>query len=151
VGVADVPLQPGYDPARLEAKAEAGADFVQTQIAYDVDALGDWMERLRPSGILERLSILVGVAPPRGPSTLRFMREHLQGVVVPDVVMARLESAGTEAPTEGVRLAVEIITALRDLPGVAGVHVMGLGHEEAVRRVIEDSGLLPRPEPDESG
>ncbi|MGH2739795.1 MAG: methylenetetrahydrofolate reductase [Actinomycetota bacterium] len=148
VGVADVPLEPVYDPARLEQKADAGADFVQTQIAYDVDALGAWAERLRSRGVLERLFVLVGVAPPRSPAMLRYMREHLPGVVVPDAVVQRLEEAGGEAANEGVDLTVEVIDALRAIPGISGVHVMGLGRQDAVRRVIEQAGLLPRPDAD---
>lgn len=146
VGVADVPLAPQYDPARLEAKADAGADFVQTQIVYDVDRLGEWAETIRPKGIFERMFVLVGVAPPRSANSARYMREHLPGVSVPDEVIRRLEEAGADAETEGVRLTVETITALKGIPGIAGVHVMGLGREASVRRVIEEAGLLPRPE-----
>ena len=147
VGVADVPLADGYDPGRLEGKAEAGADFVQTQIAYDVDAIGAWADQIRARGIFERMFVLVGVAPPRSAATARYVRDHLPGVAVPEAVLDRLEQAGERAEDEGVRLTVEIIERLRTIPGIAGVHVMGLGHEEAVRRVIEAAGLLPRPEP----
>jgi methylenetetrahydrofolate reductase (NADH) len=145
VGVADNPLLAGYRPDRLEAKADAGADFVQTQIVYDVEALAAWADAVRPRGIFERMFVLIGVAPPRGPASARYMREHLPGVVVPDQVVSRLEAAGPDAVDEGVRLTVEVVKGLREIDGVAGVHVMGLGKEEAVRRVIEDAGLLPRP------
>lgn len=145
VGVADVPLAERYDPGRLEAKIEAGADFVQTQIVYDLDALGEWADRLRPRGIFERAFVLVGVAPPRSLGSVRFMQEHLPGVVVPDAVVGRLEEAGEDATAEGVRLTVEIVDGLRSIPGIAGVHVMGLGREAAVRSVIEGASLLPRP------
>ncbi|HZB03907.1 MAG TPA: methylenetetrahydrofolate reductase [Actinomycetota bacterium] len=144
VGVADLPLARPYDVGRLEEKADAGADFVQTQIVYDVDALGEWTERLRPLGLFERMFVLVGVAPPRSAASARFMRSHLSGVIVPDAVIARLE--GSDDPAEeGVALTVEVVKRLREIDGVAGVHVMGLGREEAVRRVIDRSGLLPRP------
>src|SRR5918996_6123205 len=122
VGVADLPLIPGYDPGRLEEKSEAGADFVQTQITYDADALREWAERVRPLGVFERMFVLVGVAPPRSAASARFMRDHLPGVVVPD----------------------EVIRRIRAIEGIAGVHVIGLGREESVRRVIEEAGLLPR-------
>src|SRR5206468_9923554 len=101
IGVADQPLVAGYDPARLEQKADAGADFVQTQIVYDVDAFGEWADDARRRGLLERLFVIVGVAPPRGPKSARFMREHLPGVVVPDRVVEELEAAGPEAAAAG--------------------------------------------------
>lgn len=144
VGVADVPLAPGYDPARLEAKLDAGADFVQTQIVFDLDALAAWAERIRPAGVFERAFFLVGVTPLRGPRTARFIRDRL-GISVPDAVIDRLEAAGDEAPEEGVRIAVEAAAGVRRIPGLSGVHVMGLGHDEGVRRTIEAAGLLPRP------
>jgi 5,10-methylenetetrahydrofolate reductase len=144
VGVADLPLVRPYDPIRLEQKADAGADFVQTQIVYDVDALGEWADRVRERGLLDRLFILVGVAPPRSARSARFMREHLPGVVVPDAVVDRLERSDDPAE-EGVALTVEIVKAIRGIEGIDGVHVMGIGHEESVRRVIDRSGLLPRP------
>ena len=149
VGVADLPLIPGYDPGRLERKAEAGADFVQTQIAYDADALGEWADRVRPLGLFERMFVLVGVAPPRSAATARFIREHLPGVVVPDEVVRRLEDA-EDPEAEGIRLTVEVVERLGKIDGIAGLHVMGLGREEPVRRVIEDAGLLPRPSAVES-
>jgi methylenetetrahydrofolate reductase (NADH) len=146
VGVADLPLAKEYDPDRLEQKVDAGADFVQTQIVYDVDAFGEWADALRPRGIFERAFVLAGVAPPRGPRSAMFMREHLPGVVVPDSVIDRLEAAGPDrAADAGVELSVDIVRRLREIPGIAGVHVMGLGKEESVRRVIAGAGLLPRP------
>jgi methylenetetrahydrofolate reductase (NADPH) len=146
IGVADLPLAPGYDPARLEQKADAGADFVQTQIVYDVDAFGEWAETIRARGLFERLFVLAGVAPPRGPGSARFIRDHLLGVVVPDAVIERLEAAGPDgAQSAGVELTVDVVRRLGGVEGVAGVHVMGLGKEESVRRVIADAGLLPRP------
>jgi 5,10-methylenetetrahydrofolate reductase len=146
VGVADVPLAPTYDSYRLETKADAGADFVQTQIVYDVEGLGEWAETIRPRGIFERMFVLVGVAPPRSAASARYMREHLPGVAVPQEVVRRLEDAGADAEAEGVRLTVEVIQKLKGIPGIAGVHVMGLGREASVRRVIEEANLLPRPE-----
>jgi methylenetetrahydrofolate reductase (NADPH) len=143
-GVADVPLARSYDPGRLEAKLDAGAGFVQTQIVYDTDAIGAWADGVRGRGVFDRASILIGVAPPRSEGSVRFMREHLPGVVVPDEVLHRLQAADDPAD-EGVRLTVEIIEAVRGIEGISGVHVMGLGHEDAVRRVIEAAGLLPRP------
>jgi 5,10-methylenetetrahydrofolate reductase len=146
VGVADVPLADPYDAARFEAKLDAGADFVQTQIVYDVDAFRDWAERMRPRGVFDRAFVLAGVAPPRSPKSARYMREHLAGVVVPDDVIERLEDAGPAgAEEEGVRITVDIVGKLRAIEGIAGVHVMGLGREDPVRRVIQAAGLLPRP------
>ena len=73
------------------------------------------------------------------------MREHLPGVVVPDRVISLLEEAGDHAEDEGVRLTVEVVAKLKAIQGIAGIHVMGLGRMDPVRRVIEAAGLFPRP------
>jgi methylenetetrahydrofolate reductase (NADH) len=145
IGVADVPLRDGYDFERLEQKAEAGADFVQTQIVFDVDAFEAWAERARGLGIFERMFVLVGVAVARSARTARYIRDHLPGVAVPESLIDHLEEAGPEAEDEGVRLTVEIIARLKAIQGIAGIHLMGLGHLEPVRKVIEAAGLMPRP------
>jgi len=147
IGVADVPLAPRYQFDRLERKVDAGSDFVQTQIVFDVDAFQEWAEKARARGILERMFVLVGVAVPRGPKAARYMREHLPGVIVPDRVITLLEEAGPQAEDEGVRLTVEVVARLKAIQGIAGIHVMGLGRMEPVRRVIEAAGLVPRPAP----
>lgn len=145
IGVADVPLADGYAFERLEQKAEAGADFVQTQIVFDVDAFERWAEEARSRGILERMFVLAGVAVPTGLRGALYMRDHLPGVRVPERVIRLLEEAGPNAEDEGVRLAVEVVARLKAIAGIAGIHVMGLGKMDPVRRVIQSAGLLPRP------
>lgn len=145
VGVTDSPLAVAYDPARLERKLDAGARFVMTQIAYDLGALTAWADVVRARGVFDRAAVIVGVAPMRNAKQARFLQEHLPGVMVPPELIAALEDAGDDAEALGVAQCVEIVARLREVPGVAGVHVMGLGNERVVRRVIEESGLLPRP------
>jgi methylenetetrahydrofolate reductase (NADPH) len=140
VGVADAPLIPGYDYGRLEAKADAGARFVQTQIVFDVDALGEWAEGARERGLLERMAILAGVAIARTAAAARYLAA-LPGVLVPGSVIARLESAGPAATGEGSAIAAEIVRGVRGIPGFAGVHVMSLGHPELVSDVVGMAGL----------
>ena len=147
LGVADSPLAPNYDPGRLEAKIEAGAAFVMTQITYDLDALMAWSEIVRARGILERAAVLVGVAPIRSAQQARYLIDHLPGVSVPSEMVTLLEQAGPDAEALGVADCVRIVDRLREVPGIAGIHVMGLGREAVVRRVIEEAGLLPRPMP----
>jgi methylenetetrahydrofolate reductase (NADPH) len=145
VGVTDSPLAPGYDPARLEVKLDAGAAFVMAQITYDLEALTAWAELVRARGITDRSAVFVGVAPLRSARQARYLDEHLPGVTVPPETIAALEDAGDEAEALGTAQCVELVQRLRELPGIAGVHVMGLGRERAVRHVIEGAGLLPRP------
>jgi methylenetetrahydrofolate reductase (NADPH) len=145
IGVADAPFMPSYDPAVLERKVDAGADFVQTQIVFDVDAFGEWAAGAAERGILERAFVLGGLAVPGTAESAVYLREHVPGVIVPDSIVRRLEGAGPDARDEGGRIAVEIAAKMKCIPGICGVHIMGLGRTDLVRRVIEGAGLLPRP------
>jgi methylenetetrahydrofolate reductase (NADPH) len=145
VGVADSPLAAGYDPGRLEAKLDAGAGFVQTQIVFDGDAIERWAEVVRARGVFERATVIVGVAPLRSAAQARYLDEQLPGVSVPASIIDELDRAGDGAEAEGVRLTSAIVERLRAIQGVAGIHVVGLGRERAVRRLIDATGLAPRP------
>lgn len=147
VGVADSPLAPSYDPARLEIKLDAGAEFVITQITFDLEALAAWADLVRARGVFERAAVIVGVAPLAGAERARFLDRRLPGVNVPPEMIAVLEAAGPDAEALGTAQCVEIVRRLGEIPGLAGVHVIGLGREEVVRHVIEGAGLLPRPTP----
>jgi methylenetetrahydrofolate reductase (NADPH) len=146
VGVADVPLADPYDPARLEAKVDAGAQVIWTQIAYDVAALGAWLEVMRARGILERAKILVGVAPLRSARAARAMDAKLPGVSVPASLLGRLDEAGEAGEAAaGTDITVEVVRGIRAIDGIAGVHLMGMGHDDVVRAVVEGAELFPRP------
>lgn len=147
IGVADSPLAERYDPARLEAKLDAGAAFVMTQIAYDLGRLAEWADVVRSRGVFERAAVFVGVAPLRSAAQARYMNEHLPGVTVPEELTRALEDAGPEAESLGTAQCVQIVAGLQAIDGVSGIHVMGLGRERVVRHLIERAGLLPRPVP----
>ena len=145
VGVADMPLADPYDATRLEAKLDAGAEVVWTQIAYDVDALTAWADMIRGRGIMERAKVLVGVAPLSTAKGARFMQENLPGVSVPTEVIQALEDAGDDAGTVGLQLTIDIVKRISRIEGLGGVHLMGMGHDDVIRAVVEGTGLFPRP------
>jgi len=145
IGVAELPLADPYDPARLEQKLDAGADLIWTQIAYDVEALAAWADAARSRGVFERASVLVGLVPLRTAGGARFMHDRLPGVRVPPALIEALEAAGEDAPQVGLELTIEIVRGIRAIEGIGGVHLMGMGHDDAVRAVVDRAGLFPRP------
>lgn len=148
LGAAENPFAPPFDwrPLRLAKKVEAGADFIQTQYCFDVPRLAEFMRRVRDLGLHERVFILVGVGPLRSDKAAEFMRTKVPGVYIPDAVVERLRGAPKgKQREEGKRICVEIIQQVRQIPGVAGVHVMAYRQEELVAEIIEEAGLLPRP------
>lgn len=144
IGVADVPLSDPYDPAKLEAKLDAGGDVVWTQIVYDVDRLGEWADLVRPRGIFERAKVLVGLVPLRSLKNARFM-DGLFGVHVPQTAFDVLETVGIEAERAGLEFTIDVAGRIRQIDGISGLHLMGIGRDDLVRTVIEEAGLFPRP------
>jgi methylenetetrahydrofolate reductase (NADPH) len=147
LGAASNPFVPPYDfrPIRLGKKIEAGADFIQTQYCFDLPRLHQFMQSVRDLGLHERVFILVGVGPLRSAKAAEWMRTHVPGVVIPDVVINRLNSVpAAQQRQEGKRICVEIIQEVREIQGVSGVHVMAYRQEELVAEIIDEAGLLPR-------
>ena len=167
VGAAAAPFAHPIDfrPYRLAKKVKAGASFIQTQLIYDIEAFRRFMEKVRQLGLHEQVYILAGVGPLKSPAMARYMRENVPGMLIPDAIMERMTAAGapwagkkkeemTKEDTrarnqawrnEGIKITIELIQQLREIEGVAGVHIMAIEWEEAVRPIVEGAGLLPRP------
>ena len=135
-----------YRDLRLAKKAAAGVDFIQTQCIYDMDRFAEFMRRVRNRGLHHQVKILAGVTPLKSMGMARHMRDNVAGLTVPDYWLDRLEKAA-DKPAEGIRMCVEQIERLREIEGVAGIHLMAIEWEEKVAEIVKAAGLLPRPEP----
>ncbi|MDH3521066.1 MAG: methylenetetrahydrofolate reductase [Myxococcales bacterium] len=145
-------------PHRLAKKVAAGADFVQTQLVYDLDRFREYMARVVEMGLHERVAILAGVGPLKSTGMARYMRDKVPGMAVPDALVERMAGAVADLDpqdkaarqeawrAEGIAICIELTRELKQIQGVAGVHIMAIGWEAAVRPIVEGAGLLPRPE-----
>jgi len=129
---------------RLAKKVKAGADFIQTQAVYDVPKFTKYMEMVCEQGLDKQTHILAGVIPIRSVGMARYMRDYVSGVTVPDEIITRLEQA-EKAKEEGVKIILEIIEQVKEIPGVHGIHIMAVGWEDIVPEMVEQAGLMPRP------
>jgi len=149
IGAAENPFADPFEfrVPRLAKKVEAGADFIQTQIVYNVGKFAEWMKGVRDRGLHERVKILAGVAPIKSMGAARYMKTRVPGMDVPDSVIERLQGATTkeQVSKEGINLCVDIIKQVREIEGVAGIHLMAIEWEEVVPEIVEAAGLLPRP------
>jgi 5,10-methylenetetrahydrofolate reductase len=167
VGAAAAPFADPLDfrPYRLAKKVNAGANFIQTQLVYDVPAFIKYMEKIRELGVHRKAYILAGVGPLKSPGMARYMRDKVPGILVPDELVERMEAAGAawagqskDSLTkedkkarmqawreEGIQICIELIQQLHQVEGVAGVHIMAIEWEEAVKPIVEGAGLYPRP------
>jgi 5,10-methylenetetrahydrofolate reductase len=167
VGAAAAPFADPTDfrPYRLAKKVKAGADFIQTQLVYDIEAFSKYMEKVRELGVHEKTYILAGLGPLKSPGMARYMKNNVPGILVPDEIIQRMTDAGkqwADIPRaeltkedksarakawkeEGIKICIDLINEVRKIEGVAGAHIMAIEWEEAVKPIAEGAGLLPRP------
>jgi methylenetetrahydrofolate reductase (NADPH) len=143
---------------RLAKKVAAGVDFVQTQLIYDMPRFRKFMEQVVDMGLHEQVYILAGVGPIKSIGAAKYMKNYVPGMIVRDEWVEGLRAAAADIPKEdkaarrealrrqGIEACSEQIKELREIEGVAGVHIMAIEWEEAVRPIVEGAGLLPRPE-----
>ena len=132
---------------RLAKKVNAGVEFIQTQCIFNMKKFGEWMKGVVDRGLHERVYIMGGVTPFKSFGMARYMAKNVPGMDVPDELLQRMKDTPKEQQAEeGIKIAVETIQQLREMPGIAGVHVMAIEWEKKVAEIVEKAGLLPRPQ-----
>jgi 5,10-methylenetetrahydrofolate reductase len=135
--------EPRFQAIREHKKVNAGAQFFQTNLVYDPDGLEIWLDALARRNILDKVFILVGITPLKSLKMAQYMHYEVPGVFIPDHLMKRIEAAGDQADEEGLAIALELIEAVKSKQGVNGIHLMAVGWEEVVPRIVTEAGLLP--------
>jgi methylenetetrahydrofolate reductase (NADPH) len=165
VGAAANPFADPFDtrPYRLAKKVAAGAKFIQTQLIYDLPRFQEYMKAVVAMGLHRKAAILAGVGPLKSSGMARYMRDNIPGMLVADYYIEEMLKAVSDIPKEekaarteawqrrGIELCIEQIQALRQIEGVAGVHIMAIEWEAAVRPIVAGAGLLPRPATEQRG
>ena len=149
IGAAENPFADPFKfrAIRLAKKITAGADFIQTQIIYNVKKFKEWMTMVTDMGLHEKAFILAGVAPLKSAGMAKHMKHNVPGMDVPDEVMNRMTaaSAAKKGKEEGIMICLEVIEQVREIKGIAGVHIMAVEWEEAVPEIVRQARLYPRP------
>jgi methylenetetrahydrofolate reductase (NADPH) len=167
IGSAAAPFADPIDfrPYRLAKKVNAGTNFIQTQLIYDIEAFKTYMEKVCELELHDKTYILAGVGPLKSPGMARYMKNNVPGILVPDELIERMTAAGAQWigkkkdeltkedkiarssawKAEGINICIELIQQLKEIKGVAGVHIMAIEWEEAVKPITEGANLLPRP------
>ena len=157
LGAAAAPYasEPKFQAIREHKKVNAGAQFFQTNLVYDPDGMEVWLNELAKRNILDKVYILIGITPLKTLKMAQYMHYEVPGVFIPEKLMKRMEAAGKDGEAEeGFQIALELIEAVRGKQGVNGIHMMAVGWEAIVPRLITEAGLLPpdfvAPEEDEA-
>ncbi len=122
-------------------KINAGAQFLQTNLIFEPERLDLWLEQLDKRNVLNKVFILVGVAPLKSYKIAEYIHRNVPGVTLPEKILKRMEKAGESAPEEGVQIALEVIDSVKRKQGINGIHIMTLSWESIVQRIVTESGL----------
>ena len=133
-----------WRPDRLAKKVEAGAEFIQTNYIFDIPRFEAFMARVRDLGLDKKVYILAGVGPLATGKAARWMRSNVPGIHIPDAVIERMENAAKPGD-EGRRICVELIQQVKEIKGVAGVHIMAYRREHLVADIVREAGLAREP------
>jgi methylenetetrahydrofolate reductase (NADPH) len=175
LGAAANPFADPFDfrPYRLAKKANAGADFIQTQIIFNVPKFREYMRRVVDLGAHEKTYILAGVAPIRSLGGARYMATKVPGMEVDPEYIQRMQDCTKGLPSlaeikamdnpdeakkarqlrteasenEGIKICVEVINACKEIEGVAGVHIMAIEWEQAVDEIVKQAQIGPKYDP----
>ena len=135
-----------YRVQRLAKKQAAGADFIQTQCIYNMDKFKTFMAVADSEGLLEKVHVLAGVTPLKSLPMAKYMAKNVSGIDIPKPILDRIKGTPKkQRAAEGIKLCVEQIHELREIKGVAGIHLMAIEWEHKVREIVDGAGLLPRP------
>lgn len=148
IGAAANPFAPPHDfrPMRLAKKVAAGAQFIQTQLIYNVPRFREYMRQVVDMGLHEQTAILAGVGPIRSLRGAEFMKNEVAGMDVPEDIIGRMKGLDKEkAAQEGVNICIEIAEEVRQIEGVRGLHVMAVSWASILPELVTRLGLHPRP------
>ncbi len=120
----------------LERKEAGGAHFALGQAVFEPERI----ERFHAAYARRHdrdftLPVLIGIIPLFSTRQAKFMHNEVPGITIPERIFARLEAAGEDAPAEGVRIAQELLAAVK--PVVAGAYVIpSLGRYHLAAEVV---------------
>jgi len=148
IGAAENPFADplSWRVVRLAKKVDAGVDFIQTQCIFNLDRFSRFMEQARDMGLTEKISILAGITPMKSVGMARYMANKVAGMDVPEDLIKRMAGVPKEQQAEeGIKITVETIQQVREISGVAGVHLMAIEWEHKVPEILAAAGLDKRP------
>jgi methylenetetrahydrofolate reductase (NADPH) len=151
IGAAANPFGDPFDfrPIRLAKKVAAGVDFIQTQCIYNMAKFREYMKRVVDMGLTEKCYVMAGITPLKSLPMAKYMATKVSGIDVPEEVIKRLEGIEKkQRAAEGIKIAIEQIQEVREIPGVKGVHLMAIEWEQKVPEIVKGAGLHPRPKVD---
>jgi methylenetetrahydrofolate reductase (NADPH) len=127
---------------KIERKVKLGVDFIQTQCVYSVEQAKHFMEAVS----YLKTPVLIGIAPFKSQAMMDWMIKFVPGIKVPPELEQQLRKArekGKEAfLEENIQVFADLMHDIRKETNVAGLHLMAVGFEAVLPKIIEKSGIL---------
>lgn len=122
---------------KMEKKVKAGAEFFQTQAVYEVEKFVNFAEKAKRFGV----PVMAGIVVLKTVGMAKYMNENVAGVYVPDDLIEELkkDKEKTKSGQTGIEIAARLIKELK--PYCQGIHIMPLGWEDKVQKILELAGL----------
>lgn len=134
----------GWQAETLQERAQAGAQFVLTQLCYNRQILRSYMDSLIQARATWQFSVIVSLTPFPSADTARWMKEQMSDSKIPLGIIKRMEQA-KDPEQAGVRICAEAMQEISEIPGVSGIHLMSTGSPELLSAAIDASGLARKP------
>ena len=131
-----------WTPTNLTRKCEAGANFVQLQMCFDIGVIRNYMARIVASKLTHGVNFIMTLSPLPSADMARWVRDNVKGALVPEPIIERMEQA-SDAESEGIEICAELLQELATIPGVAGANLLTLGNLETIPAAIDASGVRP--------
>lgn len=120
----------------LKKKIDCGANFALTQPVFDVARAERFLDFYASKFGPLTLPVLAGILPLASVRHAEFFRNEVPGIVIGDDLIARLNGVGNKTRTEGLKIAIETIAALRSR--LAGVYLIpAFERFDVIARVID--------------
>ncbi len=131
-----------WTPNTLIRKCDAGTNFVQLQICFDMDVVRNYMARIVASKLTHRVNFFMALSPLPSADVARWVRDNVKGALVPEPIIERIEQA-SDPESEGIEICSELLQELATIPGVSGANLLTLGKLETIPAAISASGVRP--------
>jgi len=131
-----------WTPKNLTRKCDAGANFIQMQLCFDMAVIRNYMAHIIESRLTHRANFIMALSPLPSADVARWMRDNVKGALVPESVIERMEQA-PDPESEGIEICAELLRELATIPGVRGVNLLTMGELETIPAAIEASGVRP--------
>lgn len=145
IGAADVPTDNHTKKwsDSLKVKQQSGANFIQTQLCYDMKIIRSYAKLLINEGYTRDMFFLIGNGPLGSVRSATWMRDNLWGVKIPDDILKRLDHAN-DPKEEGIKICIEQMEEMSEINGISGVHLMAPINTKSIPVAISEANIIRR-------